>query len=209
MLKTGLHTILLFTFCGGDSLSEMSTPAMAFGAGLRNVLTSLWLMWATMFVVSRIYLLHDAYISASNRRTDEQWLLRQCKDPEFYSNLRQHTDLCTEVEKNARASLFLTALNSVASQTHACGTVSCLDLIFNMFSKLGWHVAALLLALMVLAPNLLYMLLLRKEKKWRPVAYAAALGDDAAELAALRTRWLKESELKRRKGADNAVVKLV
>ncbi len=31
------------------------------------------------------------------KRNDERWLLLQCADPDFYSNLRQHSDLCTEV----------------------------------------------------------------------------------------------------------------
>lgn len=60
---------------------------------------------------------------------------QRAQEPEFYSNLRQHTDLCTEVAKNARASLLLTALNTVASQTHACGTASCMDFVFTVFSR--------------------------------------------------------------------------
>ena len=118
----------------------MSTPAMAFGAGLRSILVSLWLVWSATFVISRLFLLHDAYISEANKRVDEQWLLQKCKEPEFYSNMRQHSDICTEVAKNARSNLLLKALNSVAAQTHACGTTSCLDLIFTMFSRLGWHI---------------------------------------------------------------------
>lgn len=186
---------------------RMSTPAMAFGAGLRNILASLWMVWCLTFVISRIFLLHDAYISESNRRADERWLLERCREPEFYSNLRQHTDLCTAVEKNARSSLFLTALNSVASKTHACGTTSCLDLVFTIFSRLGWHAGLLLLAAMLVAPNFLYMLMLqvqqhvRKRSRKRPHAYSALLeeeedcedSEEAHALMALRTRWLNSS----------------
>jgi hypothetical protein len=78
---------------------------MAFGVGLRNVLFSFWLVWLCTFCISRIFLLHEAYISESNKQADERWLLEKCKEPEFYSNIRQHTDLCTEVANNARASL--------------------------------------------------------------------------------------------------------
>lgn len=181
---------------------------MAFGAGLRSILMSLWLVWSLAFVISRIFLLHDAYISESNKRADERWLLDRCREPEFYSNLRQHTDLCTAVEKNARSSLFLTALNSVASKTHACGTTSCVDVVFSIFSRLGWHAGMLLLVAMLVAPNVLYMVLLQVQQmrrrgkglQKRPFAYSAMLEDDdeqceeARALMALRTRWLNSSE---------------
>ena len=197
----------------------MSTPAMAFGTGLRSVLVSLWVMWCATFLVSRAFLLHDAYISESNKRVDEKWLLKKCSEPEFYSNIRQHTDLCTEVEKNARTSLFLTALNSVALQTHACGSLSCLDLVFTAFSKLGWHVALLLLALVVVAPNFIYMMLLQFQQHRRlkkPYAYSVMMDDDennsktheANALMELRTQWVDQN-LKKRSERRQDTVKLV
>lgn len=198
----------------------MSTPAMAFGAGLRNILVSLWLVWSLTFAISRIFLLHDAYISESNKRIDERWLREKCKEPEFYSNLRQHTDLCTEVEKNARSSLLLVALNKVASNTHACGTVSCLDLVFSMFSRLGWHVALLLLALVLVAPNFIYAMLLQchqqRQKKFRRAFAYQTLGADNEDcegdtLVALhhhhhpqQTQWLSSSGVRKRAAAAAA-----
>jgi hypothetical protein len=118
----------------------MSTPAMAFGIGMRNMLVSFWLVWMITFCISRIFMLHEAYISKSSKRSDEQWLLEKCKDAEFYSNIRQHTDLCTEVSNNAKSSLLLASLNRVASSTHACGNIPCLELAGSVISKLGWQV---------------------------------------------------------------------
>ena len=89
---------------------------MAFSVCLRNAIATIWLAWLVSFVVTRIYALHEAYVAEVGKRNDERWLLKQCSDPEFYANLRQHSDLCTEVANNARASLFLRALNKVFSQ---------------------------------------------------------------------------------------------
>lgn len=80
----------------------MSTPAMAFGVGLRNVVVSFWMVWGATFLISRldndqpiflcqqtthdspcflsrVFLLHEAYVSESNKRVDEKWLLLQCQ----------------------------------------------------------------------------------------------------------------------------------
>ena len=86
---------------------------MALSTAVRNMILSMWWMYLATFVTSRIFYFHEAYIEESSRRADEQWLLLQCKDPEFYSNIRQHTDLCTEVANNARGSLLLKALHKV------------------------------------------------------------------------------------------------
>ncbi len=70
---------------------------MALSMCLRNALVSFWLLWVVTFVVTRVYALHEAYVFEVGKRNDERWLLRQCQDAEFYSNLKQHSDLCTEV----------------------------------------------------------------------------------------------------------------
>lgn len=76
---------------------EMSTLYMAVTPLLRNSLAICWLLWITAFCVTRIFALHEAYVSEVGRREDERWLLDKCADPEFYANLRQHSNLCTEV----------------------------------------------------------------------------------------------------------------
>ncbi len=83
--------------CTYKSVQKMSTPSMALSVCLRNALVSFWMLWATTFVVTRLYALHEAYVWEVGKRNDERWLLQQCLDPEFYANLKQHSDLCTEV----------------------------------------------------------------------------------------------------------------
>lgn len=88
--------------CGKDTPSapNMSTLYMAVTPLLRNSLAICWLLWITAFCVTRVYALHEAYVAEVGKREDERWLLDKCTDPEFYSNLRQHSNLCTEVGCN-------------------------------------------------------------------------------------------------------------
>ena len=76
---------------------RMSTPYMAFSSLLRNALAVFFSLWLATFLIVRAYAMHEAYIAEVGRRSDEKWLLNQCQDPDFYANLRQHSNLCTEV----------------------------------------------------------------------------------------------------------------
>lgn len=53
--------------------------------------------WACAVLVTRLSAFHDAYMAHVNKIQDETWLREKCREPEFFSNLRQHTELCTEV----------------------------------------------------------------------------------------------------------------
>ncbi len=57
--------------------------------------------------------LYTAYKRACMRLDDERWLLENCKDPVFFSKMRAHTKVCSEVETNARIGAFWTALREV------------------------------------------------------------------------------------------------
>jgi hypothetical protein len=70
---------------------------MAFSSLLRNALAVFFSLWLATFLIVRAYAMHEAYIAEVGRRSDEKWLLNQCQDPDFYANLRQHSNLCTEV----------------------------------------------------------------------------------------------------------------
>jgi hypothetical protein len=109
----------------------MSTPYMLTAGIARRALMSLSWFWAVVFVIGRLHALHEAYISIS-RTSGTSWSaarysrsakperarrglsLRRAQDPEFYSNIRQHTGICTEVQANARSSVLLRALDQVS-----------------------------------------------------------------------------------------------
>ena len=54
--------------------------------------------------------LYVAYIQACIRLADEQWLLQNCRDPVFFSKMRSHPAVCSQVEANARVGTLWTAL---------------------------------------------------------------------------------------------------
>jgi hypothetical protein len=57
--------------------------------------------------------LYTAYKRACMRLDDEKWLLENCRDPTFFSKMRAHPAVCSEVETNARIGAFWTALKEV------------------------------------------------------------------------------------------------
>ena len=57
--------------------------------------------------------LYTAYKRACMKLDDEKWLLENCRDPTFYSKMRAHPMVCSEVETNARIGAFWTALREV------------------------------------------------------------------------------------------------
>jgi hypothetical protein len=136
----------------------MSTPVMAFTQYMKWMLMGVWLVWATTLVVSRIFIFHEAYTTHTAKVWDERWLYDQCKTPEFYSNIRQHTDLCEAVHANYRASPFLVGLNAMAVNTYACGSRPCTEVLQTLLVKMGWQMIGVVVLLALFAPNLLLIL---------------------------------------------------
>jgi hypothetical protein len=133
----------------------MSTPAMLFMQYTKWLLVGFWSVWLTTLVVSRVFIFHEAYTSHLAKIVDEMWLTQQCNTPEFYSNIRQHTDLCETVYATSRSNAFLVALNAMAVNTYACGTASCTEVLKSIFVTLGWQTAAVVVILFIFAPNML------------------------------------------------------
>lgn len=82
-------------------------------------------IYALLFLVSRVHILHESYTHMAQMREDDQWLYQSCKNPEFYSNLKTHSTLCDEVNEKRRSVLLLMALQRVIDKTHLCGYTEC------------------------------------------------------------------------------------
>ena len=134
---------------------QMSTPAMVFASLLKLMITSVGVFWVVSFLVSRLFVFSEAYMTFIGILKDEQWLLKQCESAEFYTNLRAHTDLCNEVRRNAERSPVLFALNEGAQTSHICGRHSCTDAIAFLSSSAGWPALAAIVVTVLLAPTLL------------------------------------------------------
>ena len=133
----------------------MTTPAMVFSSVIKLIIISLGVFWSVSFLVSRLFIFYEAYTDYVRTLKDEQWLLLQCASPEFYTNLRTHTDLCNNVRRNAERSAFLIALNAVAQTAHLCGRYSCVESLAFLSTSAGWPVLIAAVAVVLLAPAVL------------------------------------------------------
>ena len=110
---------------------------MLFGSIARAAIISLSCFWAASFLIVRFVVFVEAFREVQQVQHDEKWLLENCRDPEFYSKMRQHTDLCMMVQRNAERSPALFALNAVANTAHLCGRYSCQDMLVSLGDR-GW-----------------------------------------------------------------------
>lgn len=127
----------------------MATPAMVVSCLLKLMVISVGVFWVVSFGVSRLFVFYEAYSAFLRVLKDEEWLRIQCALPEFYANLRQHTDLCNAVRLNAERSPILIALNEVANTAHLCGRRSCVDAI----SGVGWPAILAMAVTLLMAPS--------------------------------------------------------
>lgn len=137
----------------------MTTPAMAFGTWLRTAFLTIFFLGFFTVVISWAYICHEAYYFELDKRDKERYLLHKCQDPEFFHNIRLHTDLCSEVEANARQWLLGKAAIYAFGNTYICGKKPCSETLGNIVSRLGWQACLLLAVLAFVSPNILYHLM--------------------------------------------------
>jgi hypothetical protein len=68
---------------------------------------------ASIAGLDRLCLFHQTYQSMAAKLQSERWLLQQCSDPHFFSKMHQHSDLCFQVENNARVGAFMLSLRQL------------------------------------------------------------------------------------------------
>ena len=117
----------------------MSTPATVAASMLKIMVLCLGVFWIVSFTLGRLFVFYETYTETNRLLHDETWLREQCEDPSFYSNIRQHADLCIVVQRNFERGSVLVALNAVADTAHLCGRYSCADAIIYI-SNGGWPV---------------------------------------------------------------------
>lgn len=135
---------------------KMSTPAHALVAYGKALFILLSIFTAFGVFISRVYIFYEAYSLFSMQRSEESWLRAKCKDAEFYSNMRQHTDLCAQVEHRALQWLLLHALNKVFTTTHICGERPCIEYINDLVVRgIAWPAAFILCIFVVTIPSII------------------------------------------------------
>lgn len=154
----------------------MTTPAMLAGVLLRGAMVMMTVFWVASFLVVRLVVFMEAWHEALAIQSDEAWLLRRCSDAEFYLNMRRHTDLCDQVQRNAARSPFLYALGAVAKTAHVCGRHSCTEIVAWLgeggWTTLLWMGIAVVLGNMLLSTLQRFCSLKRDPRLFKDVCYA-------------------------------------
>ena len=92
---------------------------------------------------------HRFHLALTARRQAEKnnaWLAEQCKSPDFYANMREHSKLCDEVALAQADALWLHALRDVFDASRPCGEAACAQLVAEglawVFQKGVWALCA-------------------------------------------------------------------
>ncbi len=93
----------MFFFFGNGALSDIISATVSMLVSVVSAAAGLDCLGA----------LYTAYKRACMRLDDEKWLLENCRDPTFFSKMRAHPAVCSEVETNARIGAFWSALKEV------------------------------------------------------------------------------------------------
>ena len=125
---------------------------------LKLMIICLTTFWIVSFSVGRFFVFYEAYTSALRLIRDEAWIRSQCSDPQFYSNLKQHSDICQSVQINFERSPVLVALNAVSETAYLCGRYSCVENLAAI-SRGGWPVILSVGFMSLLAPTLLVQIM--------------------------------------------------
>lgn len=94
--------------------------------------------------------LYQTYQALAGRLESERWLLEQCRDPAFFSNMHAHSDLCITVENHARIGALMLALREHTQRFllhHPLGSVASLQ------GLISWPVIALFCLALMLGPS--------------------------------------------------------
>jgi hypothetical protein len=67
-------------------------------------------MVACVGSINQLCQFHSIFQSMSAKIESERWLVSQCEDPHFFSNMHLHSDICFTVENNARIGAFMLSL---------------------------------------------------------------------------------------------------
>ena len=136
--------------------SHMSTPAHALVAYGKALFMLMSIFTFSGVLVSRVYIFYQAYSLFSISRVEETWLRAQCKEPAFYSNMRQHTDLCAHVEHNAMQWIILHALNKVFTTSHLCGDRACIEYLNDLVVRgIAWPAAVIICLFVITIPSII------------------------------------------------------
>ena len=105
---------------------------------------------ASIACLDRLCLFHQTYQAVAAKLESERWLVQQCSDPHFFSKMHQHSDLCFQVENNARVGAFMLALRQLTQSFLPTEVTAGL---LSSSRLLSWPAFAALCLLLLLGPS--------------------------------------------------------
>ena len=133
----------------------MGTPATALSALIHTVVVWFGVLWILTLCISRIYMFHEAYQNILKHLENDNRLRQMCLDPEFLSVIKQHADICTQVQRDADVNPWLKALNVALAAPTLCGEEACSEIISRVCMRGGWTFVVCVLLVIVFSPHVL------------------------------------------------------
>jgi hypothetical protein len=133
----------------------MGTPATALSSLIHTVVVWFGVLWVSALCISRIYMFHEAYQTIIQHMENDSRLRQMCLDPEFYSIIKQHADVCIQVQKDAEVNPWLKALNIALAAPTLCGQEACSDIITRVCVRGGWTAVVCALLVIIFSPHVL------------------------------------------------------
>ena len=120
---------------------------------------------STLTFIFMAYVLSSFYKVFQTTRTQldsELWLLKQCNDPNFFSNMYMHSDLCVKVDNNAKVGAFMLAVHEFSADFKVMKLVSA-EMI-DVVKLLAWPILVVLALLFLCAPT--YLVQASRHRRW-------------------------------------------
>lgn len=143
----------------------MTTPAAALASVLHTVVLWFGVLWVAALVVGRVYAFHEAYMRIQQELANDARLLNLCSDVEFVAMMKQHADVCSQVQVDAWVNPWLKALNVALTSPTLCGRDACVDLLMRLSIWSGWTGILSAIAVALCVPQIIRSLF-RARRAW-------------------------------------------
>lgn len=135
----------------------MTTPAAALSSIMHTVVLCFGVLWVAALLVGRVYAFHEAYTRIQQELANDARLLALCSDLEFVAMMKQHADVCSQVQVDAWVKPWLKALNVALTSPTLCGRETCIELLSRLSIWGGWTGTLTGIAIALCMPQLLFL----------------------------------------------------
>lgn len=107
--------------------------------------------------VTRLHMFQEALNKRRKQFEDNLWLEEQCKQPDFYHNMKHHSTICEDIALARSDSLWLHALRDVVDKSSVCGSQTCEE---RLTTFLAWVFGPGLMSTVVFISSIFFLIYL-------------------------------------------------